>query len=103
MSPRSWVTLSLRLVGLVSVLWGVYNLIVIIQVTSSPVLASIREMASRTPVKDMFGEEALRPNYLGPGLWIGVGLLLIAVSKPLTRMLFSGLEPAAAPKAPTAP
>jgi hypothetical protein len=104
MRPRGWVTLSIRLVGLASALFGVYQVISIIQAAESfKALASFGEFARDTPVAGMFNAEVFRPSYLGPVLWTGVGLLLMLISGPLTRLLFSGLEaPLKAAEAPEA-
>ena len=96
MSTRSKVILAIRLLGLASVLFGAYALIATYQQASSPAMASLRELTKNSPVETMFSEDALRPDYTTPGLWISAGLVLLLVSAPLTRLLFSGLEPAAA-------
>ena len=92
MSARSWVTLVIRLMGLASVLLGVYNLISIIEVRSSPFVDSMSQMAKDTPMAAMFSGENFRPSYVGPTLWIGAGLTLMLIGGPLGRFLFSGLE-----------
>jgi hypothetical protein len=90
MRPRGWVTLIIRLVGLASVLWGVYVLISTIDAASS--MASIGEIAKDTPLAGMFKAENYQPSYVGPALWIGAGALLMIVSARLVRFLFSGIE-----------
>jgi hypothetical protein len=90
MRPRGWVTLVIRLVGLASVLWGVYVLISTIDAARS--VASIGDMAKDTPLAGMFKAENFQPSYVGPALWIGAGLLLMVLGGPLGRFLFSGIE-----------
>jgi hypothetical protein len=93
MRARHWITLSLRLVGLASVLWGVYNVISIVQAKDSmaSLQATMQQFAKDTPVAGMFNADSFRPSYVGPALWIGVGLALMLISGPLTRLLFSGM------------
>lgn len=94
MRARSSVTLTLRLVGLGSVLLGVYKLISILEVTTSPAMESFRNMFASNPIAGMVDPELFRPSYLGPGLFVGVGIVLMLLSKWLTRFLFRDLEPA---------
>ena len=104
MRPRGWVTLGIRLVGLVSVLYGVYQLISIVEATQAvESVASLGELVKDTPVAGMFKAENFQPSYLGPVLWIGAGLVLMMIGGPLGRFLFSGIEaPVTAPAAPAA-
>ena len=72
MRPRGWITLSIRLVGLASVLFGVYQVISIIQAAESfKALASLGEFARDTPVGGMFKAEvfarATSARCCGPG------------------------------------
>src|SRR5215216_3686432 len=93
MRARHWITLSIRLVGLASVLWGVYSVISIIQTkdTMATMQATVQGLAKDSPFAGMFNPNNFQPSYVGPTIWIGLGLALMLVSGPLTRLLFSGL------------
>ena len=93
MRPRGWVTLIIRVIGLASVLWGVYDLITTIEAASNiQSLPDFGGLAKDTPLAEMFKAENFRPSYVGPALWIGAGLALMALGGPLGRFLFSGIE-----------
>ena len=106
MSIRSWITLGIRLVGLAAVLVGVYEVISLIEYSTSPAVASLSKLAKDSAMAGMFDAETLRPNYAVPAIWIGGGLLLMFLGGPITRLLFSGIEspqstpPARTPHAP---
>jgi hypothetical protein len=89
MKPRSWVTLSIRLLGLGFVILGVVKLVAGIEVVSSPAFKMMGGMSSS-------GEraivDALAPNYLATGLWMLLGLVLIVASAGIAKLLFLGLE-----------
>jgi hypothetical protein len=97
MRARSSVTLALRLVGLGSVLLGIYKILSILEETTSPAMESIRSMFASQPMAGMVDPESFRPSYLAPVLFVGVGVALILLSKLVTRVLFSDLEPAESP------
>jgi hypothetical protein len=84
MNARSWVTLSIRLLGLGVFLFGVVKLIGTVEVAST--------MNAMNRLGGAGAGEVFQPTYLPAALWLLLGFLLVAASGAVTRMLFVGLD-----------